>query len=79
MSVRLSRTYPTGPEAERVAAAVGADNPAFLRLRVEGARLEIELGPSTPASARATLDDLVACLNAAERAAAAVRAPGLSR
>jgi hypothetical protein len=71
VTVRLGRTYPSRPEAERVAAAVAVDNPGFVRLRVDGPRIEIELDATTPARARATLDDLVACLNAAERTAAA--------
>lgn len=73
MSVRLARTYPTAADAARVAAAVAADNPPHVRLAVRDRELAIELDDAAPGSARATLDDLVACLTVAERAALAAR------
>ncbi len=58
------------PEAARaLRAAVRADTPDFVRFRVRGPTLTIRLEAATAASARATLDDLLACLGAAERAA----------
>jgi hypothetical protein len=39
-----------------------------VRVEVEGSDLVIRVSASTPSSARATLEDLLACLNAAERA-----------
>lgn len=55
-------------EASALRDAVAADTPEFVRLSVRGARLEISLRASSPASARASLDDLLACLKAAEAA-----------
>ncbi len=47
--------------------SVAADTPEFVRLSVEGSTLVIELTAASAASARASLDDLLACLRAAER------------
>jgi hypothetical protein len=68
VTVALRRPYASSEVARRIAAALGADNPAFVRVRVEGSALAIELTVPSPGSARATLDDLLACLQAAERA-----------
>lgn len=61
-----------------MAAALEADQPAHLTWRVRGAVLEFDFVAETPESARATGDDLLACLSAAERTADAVpkRRPG---
>lgn len=48
--------------------AVAVDTPDFVTLRVRGSSLEVALTAASAASARATLDDLLACLKAAERA-----------
>jgi len=55
--------------AERLRAAVAADNPAYVAVTVEGTDLEIRLTSASAASARATLEDLLACLKAAESSA----------
>ena len=68
MSVRLARSYRSASEAERVWRSVQADNPGFVSGRLEGSRVTIELSGTNPASLRMTLDDLVACLAAAETA-----------
>lgn len=47
--------------------AVRADNPDFVSVEVLGNEIEIRLTADSAASARATLDDLLACLRAAER------------
>ena len=73
MTVTLRRSYPTSDEAARIAAAVGADNPDFVRVTTEGRELRVEVRAPSPASARATLDDLVACLQVAERTSRAAR------
>ena len=68
MTVAVSRTYPSATVARRIAAAVAADNPPFVHVDVAGSGLTIRLAARSAASARATLDDLLACLQAAERA-----------
>jgi hypothetical protein len=49
--------------------AVRADNPSFVSVETEGSDIEIRLTANSAASARATLEDLLACLCAAERTA----------
>jgi hypothetical protein len=49
--------------------AVRADNPSFVSVQADGSDIEIRLTASSAASARATLEDLLACLRAAERTA----------
>ncbi len=46
-----------------------ADNPSFVSVEVDGRDIEIRLTASSAASARSTLEDLLACLRAAERTA----------
>jgi hypothetical protein len=67
VSVRLERRYRSRSEAERVWRAVAADNPEFVAGAVDGERLTITASSASPASLRMTLDDLIACLAAAER------------
>jgi hypothetical protein len=55
--------------AERLRDAVSADNPEYVRVEVEGTDLVVRVTATSPASARTTLDDVLACLSAAERAA----------
>jgi tRNA threonylcarbamoyladenosine modification (KEOPS) complex Pcc1 subunit len=49
--------------------AVKADNPSFVSIETDGSDIEIRLTATSAASARATLEDLLACLRAAERTA----------
>lgn len=49
--------------------AVRADNPSFVTVEAEGNSIEVRLTASSAASARTTLEDLLACLRAAERTA----------
>lgn len=49
--------------------AVRADNPSFVSVEAQGNDIEVRLTATSAASARATLDDLLACLRAAERTA----------
>ncbi len=65
--MRAERDRPSAARALRE--AVRADTPAFVRLAVRGNALEVRLEATSAASARATLDDLLACLKAAERLA----------
>ncbi len=66
MIVVLRRTYSTAAIAEQVRRAVAADDPSYVRSSVLGAVLEYRIEAPHAASARATLDDLLACVNAAE-------------
>jgi len=54
-------------EATALRTAVVADNPPYVTVEVENAELVIRLSATSAASARSTLEDLLACLKAAER------------
>ncbi|MGP8078336.1 MAG: hypothetical protein ACLQD8_06990 [Thermoplasmata archaeon] len=54
---------------------MAADTPSYVDLRAVGRALEIRLTARSAASARATLEDLFACLKAAERAIVLARSP----
>ncbi|HYA54375.1 MAG TPA: KEOPS complex subunit Pcc1 [Thermoplasmata archaeon] len=69
LTVRLRGAFPDATTARRVADAVRADNPSFVTIAVDGSELEVRLTATSAASARATLEDLLACLRAAERTA----------
>jgi len=56
--------------ARRVVDALHADNPAFVFVEAVGSDIEIRLTARSASSARTTLEDLLACLRAAERTAA---------
>ncbi|HXQ49277.1 MAG TPA: KEOPS complex subunit Pcc1 [Thermoplasmata archaeon] len=56
--------------AERLRRALVADSPAFVQLEVEGATLVLRTTATTARRARATLEDLLACVQAAERTVA---------
>lgn len=56
--------------AEALRRAVIADNPPYVTVTTEGSDLLVRVTARSAASARTTLDDLMACLSAAERAAA---------
>ena len=45
------------------------DNPPFVSVETQGNDIEVRLTATSAASARATLEDLLACLRAAERTA----------
>lgn len=57
-------------EAQVLWDALSADDPGSVEGRVEGDRLVIHAGPSAMASLRTTLDDLLACAQAASGATA---------
>jgi len=69
VTVTVRRACANAALARRLRAAVAADNPAYVAVTVVGDDLEIRLGATSAASARATLEDLLACLKAAEGAA----------
>ena len=56
--------------AEALRRAVIADNPSYVAVTTEGTELVVRVTARSAASARTTLDDLMACLSAAERAVA---------
>jgi hypothetical protein len=68
VTAEVRRLCATTEEAERLRTAVAPDNPEYVRVSVEGSELVIRLTAPSPASARATLEDLLGCLAAAERA-----------
>ncbi len=69
MTVSVRRECATPAGAAALLRAVAADTPEFVTLRIDGNALTIELTARTPGSARATLEDLMACLAAADRLA----------
>jgi hypothetical protein len=71
--VTLRYRAPSEAEAHELWAAVAADNPEFVTGAVSGDTLEIRVAAAGSRSVRQTLDDLLAALSAAERAAAAAR------
>ena len=77
----LRRQYSSPAEARRLAAALEADHPDGLAWRARGRVLEFDFTARTPESARATADDLLACLSAAERTGEVIpkRRPGPAR
>lgn len=68
MSAVVRRACAGPREAEHLRAAVAADNPPYVRAEVEGNDLVVRVVAPSAASARASLEDLLACLGAAERA-----------
>lgn len=61
--------------AEALRRAVAADNPPYVDVTTEGTDLVVRVTARSAASARTTLDDLMACLSAAERAGAPSTSP----
>jgi len=70
VTVVARRACASSREAERLAAAVAADNPDYVRVRAEGRELVVRVRARSAASARASLDDLFAAFLAAERTGA---------
>jgi hypothetical protein len=60
-------------EAESLRSAVVADNPPYVEVAVEGSELVVRVAAASAASARTTLEDLLACLKVAERTLGALR------
>ena len=69
MTVVVRRRCFDRREAETMRAAVVADNPSFVEVTTEDRDLVVRLSAASAASARTTLEDLLACLKAAERTA----------
>lgn len=67
VTVELRRRYPSDELADRIARALAADRPAFLGTSTEGPELRFTVRAPSAESARATLEDLLACVQVAER------------
>ena len=61
--------------AEALCRAVAVDNPSYVDVTTEGPNLLVRVTANSASSARTTLDDLMACLGAAERAGTSSRPP----
>lgn len=68
VEVTLEREYASGEEATALLQALEPDRPEYLETSREGARVRFRVVARSAASARATLEDLLAALSAAERA-----------
>jgi hypothetical protein len=77
--VRLERSYGSDDLAARVVGAVAVDDPGTVSILRRGDRVVVEAEGEDPASLRRTLDDLIACLGAAERTAGIVKGTGRGR
>jgi hypothetical protein len=53
--------------ADRILRALAADQPSYVHAEHEGALVRFRVAAESAASARATLEDLVACVQSAER------------
>jgi hypothetical protein len=73
VTVTVRRVCRSTAEARALVESVRADTPEFVELAVDGPALTIRVVAASAASARATLDDLVACLQAAERTIGAAK------
>lgn len=69
----LRLRFASRDEAERLAAALAPENDGFLTTRVEGETLVAEADAPSAASLLRTLDETLACLAAAEKAARVAR------
>jgi hypothetical protein len=67
VDVELERSYASEREAEEFRRALEADRPEYLETERVGRTLRFRVSAKGAASARSTLDDLLAALAAAER------------
>ncbi len=68
MSAHLRRRCADPASADALRRAVLADNPDFVSVTVEGSDLVVAASADSPSSLRETIEDLLACLGAAEKA-----------
>jgi len=73
VSVRLERRYDDPDLAARVLASVSVDDPGAVAMQRNGDRLVFEVSGRSASTLRTTLDDLIACIGAAERTAGIVK------
>jgi hypothetical protein len=67
VTIRMERRYSTPEEAERLSLALAPDQKGFVAWSRRDATLEFLIRSDHPSTARSTVDDLLACLGAAER------------
>ncbi|MGI0156397.1 MAG: KEOPS complex subunit Pcc1 [Thermoplasmata archaeon] len=67
IEVTMERDYATSREAEELRLALEPDRPSYLDTSRDGSTLRFHVRGTSAASVRATLDDLLAALTAAER------------
>ena len=67
MTVEIERRYPSAAVAERIVRALAADQPTFVTTERDGAKVRFRIAEGSPRSLRATLEDLLICVQAAER------------
>ena len=67
MTVEFQRRYPSAAMADRVVRALAADQPDHVHAERDGEMVRFRLAEGTPRSLRATVEDLLACLQVAER------------
>jgi hypothetical protein len=79
VEVTLEREYASPGEAAALFRALEPDRPDYLEATCDGPRLRFRVVAANAASARATLEDLLAALSAAERARAIGPAGGARR
>lgn len=72
MTVVVRHRCASAHAADALRASVAADNPPFVVVERDGHELVVRLRAPSASSARATLEDLLSCLSAAERAMHAV-------
>jgi hypothetical protein len=69
VTVELHHACASAADARRLADSVRADNPRYVVVEADGPALRVRVRAPSAASARASVDDLLACLRAAERTA----------
>lgn len=67
MKATLRRHYDDAAELQAVRRALAPDHERFVVDRAQGSTLELEVEAASVGELRRTLDDLLACLSAAER------------
>jgi hypothetical protein len=67
VTVEIERQYPSAALAERIVRSLAADQPEFVQAERNGATVRFRIAEGSPQSLRATLEDLLACVQAAER------------
>lgn len=71
ISVRINLEFRSPRLAEIVAKAVELENLSYIRMRLEGSRVIAEASATTPMSLLHTVEDFLACVAVAEKAASA--------
>jgi hypothetical protein len=67
VTVEIERRYASPAVAERIVRALAADQPEFVATERTGATVRFRIAEGSPQSLRATLEDLLICVQAAER------------